>query len=470
MILLLVIVACGFFNADAAKPKPLFCNLTEAEIAGLSGDASTDIKAVSHYSKTAYGLMQAGKFEQLDCLAESVRSRKETFPGGMWKIHAIYMDLVRPPLHQTKEDWVAHIGLVQRWVTTRPESITARIALAESYVSYGWDFRGGRYAETGSDAGWEMHIEHTAKAKQVLEEASTLSAKDPEWYVAMQYVALAQGWEASANQALLERAIKFEPTYYYYYRMYASSITRPMSGGEEGEVGKILGKVANSIGGDAGDILYFRVAGNEICGCEDDRKLGLSWPRIQRGFTVVEKQYGSSLENWNQLAHMATSFNDPVVANRMLIQIKDRWSEDIWQVSSYYESTKQWAERYAKEMEPYMAAKQAAEQSAETNLLTPFGHGYKSAFDEKINAWMQPCKEELKGSDLGEFELLIEIGKEGTIEYITGGGNSPIMACLGPKLNEFRMAKQAVFPAPPQPDYWVQFDLNPEATASAELK
>jgi hypothetical protein len=56
------------------------------------------------------------------------------------------------------------------------------------------------------------------------------------------------------------------------------------------------------------------------------------------------------------------------------------------------------------------------------------------------------------------------------IEDITGGGNSPLMSCLGHKINDFRVSKQAVFPPPPQPDYWVRFDLNPESSTSATLK
>ena len=464
MILLLMVAACGFACADVPKAEPSFCNLIDVEIAGLSVDASMDVHATPTYRKTIHGLLQAGKFEQIDCIADSVRSRKETFPGGMWKIHAVYDGLEKPPLHATEEDWVEHLRLLQQWVSTKPKSITARIALAEAYVDYGWDARGAGYADTVSESGWKLLAERATKAKQILDEASALSAKDPEWYVAMQQVALAQGWERTANQALLERAVKFEPAYYYYYRMYANSIM-PRWGGEDGEVEEYVAKTADSIGGDAGDMLYFRVA-TYLAGncCEDSRKLKVSWLRMQKGFAAVEKQSGPSPANWNLLAHMAVKFMDPVVANKMFARIGDQWDEEVWQTSSYFESIKQWA----KQVEPYMAANQSAEQAADANLHTPEGQRYKTAFDEKIRSWMQPCIEELAGSDLGNFELLLKVGKEGTIEYLTGHGYSPIMPCLGPKLDNFRMSKQAVFPAPPQPDYWVRFDLNPEVDLSAQ--
>jgi hypothetical protein len=117
-----------------------------------------------------------------------------------------------------------------------------------------------------------------------------------------------------------------------------------------------------------------------------------------------------------------------------------------------------------------IARKRPAEESAEANLRTPDGQRYNAAFAEKIHTWMQPCLDGAAGSDLGSFELLIKVGKEGTIEEITGGGNSPLMSCLGHKINDFRLSKQAVFPPPPQPDYWVRLDFNQADAASAALK
>ena len=457
-VLLLVIAAYGFASAEGPKAKASFCNLTDAEIAGVSVDASVSIHAIPAYRDIVRGLFQAGRFAQLDCLAESVRSRKETFSGGLWKIHTFYKALEKPPLHATQEDWDGHMQLLNRWMSTNPESITARIALAESYVSYGWDARGAGYADTVSGSGWKLLEERAAKAKQILDEAATPSAKDPEWYVAMQQVALAQGWDKGATRSLLEQAVRFEPTYYYYYREYAYSIM-PRWGGEEGEVDQFLTKTADNLGGDTGDMLYFRVATYLICDrCDDSKRLKVSWRRIQKGFVAVEKHDGPSPVNWNVLAHMGAMFMDPEVANQMFARIGDEWDEEIWQTSSYFESTKQWA----KQVEPFMVANQAAEKSAEANLQTTEGQRYKMAFDEKIHSWMQPCVEGLAGSFLGNFELLIKVGKEGTIEYLTGRGYSPVMACLGPKLDNFRMSKQDVFPATPQPDYWVRFDFNPE--------
>jgi len=462
---LLLIGICSFATAKVSKGKPTLCNLTDVEAGGLSGDASSDIHALPDYSNAVYGLLRARQFRKLDCLADSVRSTKEAFPGGMWKIHAIYSGLARPPLHPTQEDWTTHIKLLQQWVSLRPHSITARIALAESFANYGADARGTGFSDTVSQSGWKLFSERTAKAKQVLEQASALPAKDPEWYFAMQTVALSQDWAPDARRELLEKAVKFEPAYYYYYREYAYSI-QPKWGGEEGEVARFMQEAADQMGGDAGDGLYFRVASTIVCGCQSDQQLNLSWPRIQKGFAAVEKQNGPSPENWNQLAHLAVSFTDAVVADKMFARMGDQWSEDIWQDHSVIES----AQRWAKQAAPYTARRQAAEASAEANLHTPEGQNYDAVFAEKIHTWLQPCLEAQTGGELGKFELLIKVGKEGMIEDFSGSGTSPVTPCLGNKIMEFRQGKQAVFPPPPQADYWMRFDMNFENSPSAALK
>lgn len=62
----LLVAACGLSAADVSKAKTMPCALTDREAAGLNGDTSTDIRAVSDYKKTISRLLQAGKFEQLD--------------------------------------------------------------------------------------------------------------------------------------------------------------------------------------------------------------------------------------------------------------------------------------------------------------------------------------------------------------------------------------------------------------------
>jgi hypothetical protein len=67
----------------------------------------------------------------------------------------------------------------------RPQSVTARVALARAYLNYAYDARGEGNAGTVSDSGWKLFAERTAEGKRILDEASALPTKCPEWYIAM---------------------------------------------------------------------------------------------------------------------------------------------------------------------------------------------------------------------------------------------------------------------------------------------
>src|SRR6267154_1633155 len=156
--LLLLIFAWSRLSSAAeqnANSNP--CNSSETDAAGLNGDLSVDIHALHNFIDTAAHILKEEKFVELDCLADRARSGKERLPGGLWKIHLLYLGLRYPvlyPVHATQEDWTGHIQLLQRWVKARPESITAHVALALACLGYASDARGTGYANTVSESGW----------------------------------------------------------------------------------------------------------------------------------------------------------------------------------------------------------------------------------------------------------------------------------------------------------------------------
>ena len=460
----MVIAIFTVAHATTPKTTPDSCRLSAVDAARFNEDESTDVKALSDFQQAAYDLMKRGKFAQLDCVATSVRTKKEKFAGGMWKIHAVYWDLGKPPLHPTEEDWRVHMALVKKWVALRPQSVTARITLAKSYVEWAQDARGTGFADTVSPSGWKLHDQRLAKAKLTLEKASALPAKDPEWFVIMQEVALGT-LDPEANRDLFARAVKFEPDYYYYYQHYAQSIL-PKWGGEEGETEKFAQESADQAGGDAGDALYFRIASNLlICNCQDPPKL--SWARIQRGFAATEKLYGPSHLMWNYFAHMAVNFGDQEVAEKMFARMGDQWDKDTWQTSENYDAARKWAAQVSVRA----GQRQTAEEAVAANLRSPQGQQYQAIFAEKLLSLAQSCLEGQSASDISPVELLMKLGKDGTIEDIKGGGSPSVMShCLGKKLYEFQQNNETAFPPPPQASYWVRYDFGPESVPTATLK
>ena len=433
------------------------CNIFDQDAAGLTEDAAVNVHATSDYSDGARRLLAAGRFDQLDCLADGVRSREERFSGGMWKIHLLYAGLVKPlprKVHATEYDWQALLAELQQWVNQNPKSVTAHIALASAYMDDAWLARGSGYADTVSGSGWNEFDSRVAKAKQLLDDADALPTKCPEWFVIMLNVSQAQGWELDQSQALFEKAVAFEPGYYYYGRVYANFFL-PQWFGKEGDVEKFAERVADEAGGDKGNALYFQIANYMICGCPDEPKM--SWPRIVKGFEASEKLYGPSMLNLNLLAKMATRFTDldAITADKAFARVGDQWDEDTWGTKEKFDSIKNWIAGYA----PAVEKRQAIEQAAEANAKTPEGTRYKTIFEEKYIKLVEQC-EKTNGNDIDDMETLTNLGTDGTVEDMKIYSTSVVGGCVYQKLQAFKQQKTRAFPAPPQAPYWMRLDLT----------
>ena len=178
----------------------------------------TDSPEVERFMHEANALLMRERFVELDKMADEVRSSKARFPGGGWKLSRFYGALSRMNAGEnaTEADWQSHLAVFQRWMTARPQSITARVALAEAYLDYAWAARGHGYANTVTAEGWRLFEERSQQAAKVLIDAAALPAKCPYWYELMQQVALAAGADKSQHRAIFEKAIKFEPLYFAY--------------------------------------------------------------------------------------------------------------------------------------------------------------------------------------------------------------------------------------------------------------
>ena len=199
--LVLLTLCCGA-NVFATDNKEMSvgrpCAFTDTGF-----DPSTDVHGIEEYQYAIADLLKQEKFAELDCVANSARSSKARFSGGAWKLHNLYLGLEEPkPGHPTEQDWRNHLRRLNQWVAARPNSITAQVALAKSYVNYAWDARGTGYSDTISDSGVKLFHQRLEKAKVILDGASALHNKCPEWYVVMQQVAQGLSWDLPRSTAL----------------------------------------------------------------------------------------------------------------------------------------------------------------------------------------------------------------------------------------------------------------------------
>jgi hypothetical protein len=459
----ILLFALTHLAASAAVDKPAQPTAHPCDFSDAEFDTSTNIHALDDYHNAVAQLLKQEKFADLDCVADAARAGKTRFPGGAWKLRQFYIGLDSPrPGHPTQEDWRQHLELIGRWRQNNPRSITAPIALAESYSSYAWDARGDGYSDSVSDGGWKLYGERMAKAKAILDDVAP--AKCPDWFVAMQQVAQGQSWDLPQATTLVQQAIKFEPGYQYYYRIYANYLL-PKWSGEEGDAARFAEDSGNRLGGDAGDLLYFQIADAVLCACQEPEFAHFSWPRLQKGFTALENKFGVSLINVNSFALMASKSNDWVAADPAFKRIGDNWNKDLWKTEAWFKGNRDTAAQAA----PMQLKARDTRKEAEANMKTPEGQAYRKQLEQKLVSFEQDCLKQSTGDD-HKTEFFLQVGQTGAVENAqTEHQPEPFAYCMMRSLYVTFVNKQTPLPPPPRASYWVLVELDP-ATVAASAK
>jgi tetratricopeptide (TPR) repeat protein len=446
--------ACGQGTLPA-KPDDQAVERLQKDALAKADEAN--LHALDLYEQQVRDFFNVESFEKIDKMADSARANRTRLTGGYWAIHLIY-DALSHPRHgtfdSTESEWKLHLDRLQRWVGQTPQSITAHVALAEATLQYAWKARGGGYANEVTDDGWQAFHERSQTAEKILVDAFNLPVKCPEWYLAMQLVMRSQDMNKEKLTAMFEKAIAFEPDYQYYYRVQAETLL-PKWDGEEGEMAVFAGQIADRIGGKKGDIIYYQIATFVNCSCDSrNQPNGMSWPRIKRGYAAAIEQYGTSLVSMNQMAQFAAAAGDPDFAQELLTRIGENWDPDAWHTREYFETVRKWA-GYAHEAE---RSQEDGIKAAEDNLKTAAGRQFDEqmakAFQSGYSDILTSCMKLSRVQSFAPFDLVLRIGKTGSVEQLFANPTSPLLFCLArPMMSDH-------FPVPPEPSYWVKVSVH----------
>ena len=161
---------------DLAAPRKLclFLLVVCASVMPARGAELDGPEARAVVAKAATAAFQTGDYTQLEKTAADLRETKARFPEGVWKLPSFYDGLNPKPLCISTPDWEAWFSKLDAWKAAFPDSPTQPVARAEALVGYGWEARGGGYANTVTKEGWKLLAERLAQARGVLEEAGKL--------------------------------------------------------------------------------------------------------------------------------------------------------------------------------------------------------------------------------------------------------------------------------------------------------
>jgi hypothetical protein len=309
--------------AVVAAPKPITWGITIVETA--------ESKEISAISKQANVLFQAKDYDGLEAYAKKLRDSREHYDGGGWKFYFVYAGIELPE-EASDAELTNQLAALQDWINARPDSITARVALADELVTYAWKARGDDWAANVTDSGWKLFNLRLNEALKVLNEAKSLKTQCPYWWTVMLRIDLGLSPERSQYDETFKEATTAWPDYKPYYNHRAVYLL-PRWNGTEGEWESDLGESANRTSGEEGDLLYARVVwcmhkSHYFTNIFSETKL--SWPRVDKGFDVMEKQFPVSLGAKSEHAYLAVLARDKVVARKQFDKLEGNVDLSVW--------------------------------------------------------------------------------------------------------------------------------------------
>ena len=302
----------------------------------------TDEHAILVYSGIFYEALTHRDFDLLDRAANVARASKLKLAGGDWRLKRIYLALAEPFTATSDYEWKQHLQLLKEWATAKPDSLTAPVALAQCYVLFAWRARGEDYAKTVSQENWKLFYERLHEAYVVLAAAADRRQQlCPAWYSVMQQIALGQGWPRETYDKLFAEAVKYEPTWYEYYRQRVIYLL-PQWHGEPGELADYLNSIAQGRNEANTALLYFYI--NESVGIyewNEKQKADPHYDLLKKGFLELQKTHGANLRDTNWACYKAVLANDRSFARELFGQLKGDADLRIWDKKELFDAAKQ---------------------------------------------------------------------------------------------------------------------------------
>ncbi|MBP9094810.1 DUF4034 domain-containing protein [bacterium] len=334
-------IACSACNSEprpAASDKPVI----PANLVVIDDEVD---QAWAKMAQQNLDLLSQKKYDDLEKIATGLRKSGESFPSGKWKLDTFYNSFYkerRVYRERLKEDdYQNRFGLIQAWVSAKPQSVTAKVALAGLYCKYAWFARGGSYANKVSDSGWKLMAERNAAALTTLKEALLLPEKDPHAYYLLLQIAKDESYDEARYAQIFDESITRFPHYKSAYFAKVLDL-QPRWGGLAGEWEQFIKESADKMGGVEGDKFYAQLVWaveythwyhREII----FKEFQLDYPRIKRGMDSLRTQYPNSISLASQYCNLASRAGDKATAIKLFKELDGRVDKEAWSNEETYE-------------------------------------------------------------------------------------------------------------------------------------
>lgn len=347
LIFALIVAGCGQKKSpETAVPQKTGPQVaSSAAFAPVVVTVSEETKEGKSIMAKAESTLKTKKYDVLEATAAEYRTTKACFPNGHSKLACLYEGLSGPGGNAADSQWTNHIQELAQWAKERPDSITARIALAQTWIDFAWKARGHDFSDKVPDESWQLFSDRTTAAHTILQAASKIPSKCPMYWFLMQRVALNEGWKSTDCEALFQDAVKNNPGVFSYYFAEINYLL-PRWYGQGGDWEAFAEDAANKIGGDDGDVLYARLAWDMKQKRIYDhlyKESKMSWPRAKRGFEILHKRLPGSLSVTSEYCIEAGMMEEKQQMRTLFNELAGRVDLSNWFDQRRFEAFRDWA-------------------------------------------------------------------------------------------------------------------------------
>lgn len=232
---------------------------------------------------------------------------------------------------------------LRAWVAARPQSVTARVALAKALHEAAWRHRG---RGTNPSVTPQQSAEYRQLVQQSLETLSALGrAGESDPYYWQLSVTLA-GETGGDVKAIARRGLAAFANPLVAWN--AANYLLPMWDGSAQDVLAWADEAVRITRPTYGEALYFPLALHLYNTTDRDRRkgLGIDWPRLKRAAEAMIAKQPKWVPTYHQYAELAFDFNDRETAKALFERPELAWyqgAESIWRVRGDYDEIRKWA-------------------------------------------------------------------------------------------------------------------------------
>ena len=236
----------------------------------------------------------AGEFSGLLEDADRFQKSQERFGDGRWKL-AVFYRCLREGFsdHASSEsDWHRYQTALAALTTSHARSSNAWLMLAALHDSHAWAERGGGYADTVTEVGFDHFKALLEQSREILNKHKAALSDNPQWYALRIAIGGSAGDDPRELDALFAEGVRKTPDYQQTWFARLHFLT-PKWGGSIGEMANFIAHGRRFATGTEGAGMTARL----LRFADDDgsyelvRQPGIDWDDVKKSYDDVLDRY-----------------------------------------------------------------------------------------------------------------------------------------------------------------------------------